>query len=337
MHAADGKRGLDNAQVSAYWNEQFERIRADSSCWINNEIVARHIYRLISRQSDEHWLGWLFNAYFKHINAFERSLSICCGDGSHELAMYQTGKVRFLRGFDISEGAIVQAREKFAQVGAPPDSYLFEVKDANRLDIKDRFDFILSTGALHHVTKLERLIAKVSTMLLPHGYFVLLEFVGPNRFQWTSRQCELINGILAQLDPYYLKDQTRLQLTPPPIAEMLRIDPSEAVRSEDIVPIVRQHFAVEYESHFNGTIMHMLFPLLNAELSNKGYKDFDSLVRLILYFEHIAIRDGLLPSDFTFLVCRPKKPRAFFTQRGAGQLASVLRRLRVIGKPAGHG
>src|SRR5262249_15531179 len=159
---------------------------------------------------------WLVQDYFRARPRFDRALSLCCGDASHELGLYQSRKVRFVRGFDISEGAIRQANARFLEAGVPQTSFLFEVRDANRLDLDDSFDLVLSTGALHHVTALEDLLDGVRTMLRPDGRFVLLEFVGPNRFQWTPLQCELINGALAQLDPCYLRDQARQTLGAPP-------------------------------------------------------------------------------------------------------------------------
>jgi ubiquinone/menaquinone biosynthesis C-methylase UbiE len=295
---------LDNSRVSDFWDEQFARIRADSSCWINNHLVATHLYRLISGGSSKHWLVWLLEDYFCNLSLFKRSLSICCGDGSHELVLHNSKRVGFVRGFDISEGAIHQANERFKAANAPREAYLFEVRDANNLDIDDNYDLVLSSGALHHVSNLEGLLDKVQTVLHPDGYFVLVEFVGPNRFQWTPQQCDLINGALAQLDSHYLKDDTRPTLGPPAVEEMIRIDPSEAVRSEDILPLVRQRFDVEYESNFNGTIMHMMYPLLNPELTNRGDRDFESVVRLLLYFEDVLIKSQLLPSDFVFMICR---------------------------------
>lgn len=307
MSSAIMEAGVDNSQVSAYWNEQFARNRVDNTVWINNKIIFKHIANLISNgNSSGHWLKWLLTDYFRDRPPFERSFSICCGDGFHELMLRNSNKVKFVRGFDISEGAIRQANEKFAKAGASPDSYLFEIKDANNLDVNDRVDLVLSTGALHHVTDLEGLLDKIEEMLEPGGYFVLVEFVGPNRFQWTQQQCDLINGALAVLDPQYLKDGKLLTLSAPPIEEMLRIDPSEAVRSEDILPLLRERFHVEYEQPFNGTLMHMLFPLMNGDISNTGDKGYDTTIRLLLYFEGVLVRTGVLRPDFTFMICRPR-------------------------------
>jgi hypothetical protein len=166
---------------------------------------------------------------------------------------------------------------------------------------------ILSTGALHHVTNLEALLSRLSAMLEPNGYFVVLEYVGPNRFQWTDAQLNMINGILRQLDLRYLRDNARIDLSRPSIPDFIAIDPSEAVRSEDVLRLLPEYFTVEYQRHFNGTIMHPLYPLLDGRLTNANEPDFDSIVRMILWLEDALIRAQVLSSDFAFAICRGKE------------------------------
>lgn len=293
--------------VSLYWEQQFEKNRTDTSLWTNNDIVTRHIYRLISGGSEEHWLSWFFNHYLENGVVFEKSLSVCCGDGAHELGIANTGRVRFIRGFDISEGAIAQANATFEKAAIPRDSYAFEVADADDLRLEDRFDLILSTGALHHVTNLEALLSKLAGMLGTDGYFVVLEYVGPNRFQWTDPQLGVINGILRQLDPRYLKENTRIELGRPSIPDFMAIDPSEAVRSADVLRLLPEYFTIEYLRNFNGTVMHPLYPLLDAGFTNANAPDFDSIVRMILWLEDFLIREKVLSSDFAFAICRSKQ------------------------------
>jgi SAM-dependent methyltransferase len=291
--------------VSEHWDKQFEEMRSDSYYWINNRIIADHIANLMTGTSS-HWLSWLFHGYFHDVKNFRAALSICCGDGAHEIEIHNTKKVSFIRGFDISEGAVQQAVRRFQEAGVPEDAYHFDVRDANRLDVEGRFDFILSAGALHHIDNLEDAVENIRRLLDPHGYFVLVEFVGPNRFQWTDQQVAIINQLLDALDPLYRKDKTTIRFGRPAVEDMIRMDPSEAVRAEDICRLVKQHFHVEYERKWNGTIIHQLYPLLNCRLANADRKDFDSILRLILTFEDILIRSGTLPSDFVFMVCRPK-------------------------------
>jgi ubiquinone/menaquinone biosynthesis C-methylase UbiE len=291
------------SRVSEYWAKQSEEARTSHSVWLNNNIVASHINRLMTGGTNQHWLFWTVE-YYLGGQKFQGSLSICCGDGVHELSLYQTGKVHRVHGFDISEGAIAQAISRFKEANIPDENYHFEVCDANQLKLTGSFDLILSSGALHHVTNLEGLLSTVHNALTTDGYFVVVEYVGPNRFQWTDRQMSLINGVLQQLDLRYLKDGKRVELGRPPLSDFLAIDPSEAVRSKEILPLLKQYFTVEYLENFNGTILHQLYPLLNPELTNIGSSDFDSLLRVILFFEDILVREGVVSSDFAFAICR---------------------------------
>ncbi len=300
--------GNDRHRVSDYWGQQFQAMRADNSYWLNNKLVEESTYRLMT-DTPNHWLGWLLDHYFTG-RTFDRSLSICCGDGAHEIQLYTSGKVRFVSGVDISEGAIKQAKERFEAVGAPPDQYRFEVQDVNTLAIDGTFDLILSTGALHHTTNLEALLSTVERALDPNGYFIVVEFIGPNRFQWTDRQVEIANQVLSALDPYYLRDGRQTRFERPSVESMLKSDPSEAVRSAEVYPLVKKHFDVCYERSYNGTLLHQLHPLLSSELANRGQRDFDSIVKLILLMEDLLIKGGVLPSDFVFLICQKPMPGA---------------------------
>lgn len=307
----DGSRTFaegDHDRVSDYWGKQFEAMRTDNSYWLNNKLVEESTYRLMT-DTPQHWLGWLLNDYFAQ-RTFDRSLSVCCGDGAHEIQLYTSGKVRFVSGIDISAGAIKQAKAKFEAAGAASDRYWFEVRDVNTLTIEGTFDLILSTGALHHTTNLEGLLAAVEGALAPNGYFVVVEFIGPNRFQWTDRQIEVANQVLGALDPYYLRDGKHSTFERPTIDSMLKCDPSEAVRSAEVYPLVKKYFDVRYERFYNGTLLHQLHPLLRSELANQQRRDFDSIVKLILLLEDLLIKGNVLPSDFVFLICQKPLPGA---------------------------
>lgn len=296
----------ESSRVSQYWQEQFEKNRADRSLWTNNVLIMQHLYRLISGGSPEHWLFWFLNHYVPGGLAFERSLSVCCGDGAHELILANSGSVEFIRGFDLSAGAIAQAKAAFVASGIPEQTYRFEVADADALHIDDHFDFILSTGALHHVNQLQTLLERLSRMLDPDGYFVALEYVGPNRFQWRDPQLNIVNDILRRLDPRYLKDNRLVEVERPPLAQFLAIDPSEAVHSEEVLRLLGENFTIEYLSNFNGTLIHPLYPLLNDRFTNANDPGFDGILKMVLLMEDLLIRHRILSSDFVFAICRNK-------------------------------
>jgi len=185
---------IDNERVSQYWSEQFDKMRAHSGYWLQNNLVVRHIYRLISQTGEEHWLPWLFREHFRDVSRFERLLSICCGDGVHELVAYRTGKVGHVYGFDIAKGAIDQCRERFRSAGVPEAHYQFEVQDANNLKLTGHFDLALAIGSLHHVTNLEGLLSRLSEVLRPAGYLGFVEFVGPKCFSGPTIKSPSLMG-----------------------------------------------------------------------------------------------------------------------------------------------
>ncbi|MDP8235537.1 MAG: class I SAM-dependent methyltransferase [Candidatus Erginobacter occultus] len=248
----------------------------------------------------------MLNNYFREIKSFDRVLSICCGDGPHELTMLESGKVGFLHAFDISEGALRQARARFAKAGISEDRYKLEVKDANQFDIEGSYDLVVSAGAAHHIEALERVFSRVASLIAPSGYFALLEYIGPSRFQWTERQIKLLNDILAALPEEYLSKKRRPPLGRPSVKALMKKDPSEAVRSADIIPLMGEYFRTIYRSDYHGTLIHPLYPFLNHALADRNRIDFDAILRLILTFEDLAIRTGVLEPDFTFIICQAK-------------------------------
>lgn len=295
----------NNRIVSDFWGGQFDRMRSDSGYWQNNKLVYRHTCEL-ETGTPHRWLHWTLNEYFAD-RRFPSALSICCGDGPHELLMLQSGKIDFLRAFDISSGALDKARRRFADAGIAEDRYRLDIMDVNRFDIDGSYDLVVSAGAAHHVEALEHVFGRIAGMLAPEGRFVLLEYVGPDRFQWTDRQVGLINDIVAALAPEYLYEGRTPVFNRPTVEEMMRIDPSEAVRSSDILPLVDRYFEVEYRRDYNGSVMHQLYPLLNNALADRDRPDFDSILRLILAFEDFAIKTGALETDFAFIICKARK------------------------------
>jgi hypothetical protein len=80
------------------------------------------------------------------------------------------------------------------------------------------------------------------------GVFAADEYVGANRFQYSAELLVWVNRMLATLPDRLLRRANPAEghlpriATPVSVAELIRIDPSEAVDSINIVPAVRQLF-----------------------------------------------------------------------------------------------
>lgn len=90
------------------------------------------------------------------------------------------------------------------------------------------------------------------------------------------------------------------ELLPPPPEQFLVTDPSEAVRSSEILPILKTHFTIEKIIPQGGTIVQ---PLFGRTVGN-FIKDPEGAdwAKQVLEDERKAIQQGTLPSDFLALI-----------------------------------
>ena len=92
------------------------------------------------------------------------------------------------------------------------------------------------------------------------------------------------------------------------MAEGALPDPSEAVRSRDILPLLRAHFPNVRVIETGGTILYPLLQQIafNFEIDPIG----PPVLNLLIWLETALIKTGLLPSDFVFCVAaRPDSDR----------------------------
>jgi hypothetical protein len=88
-----------------------------------------------------------------------------------------------------------------------------------------------------------------------------------------------------------------------PIEHWNRTDPSEAIRSDRVLPELRKRFRVIEEIGYGGTILHLLFEHIVQNLDVADEHSM-TILHLLGRFEDILIRERVLPNDFVFLVAR---------------------------------
>jgi SAM-dependent methyltransferase len=118
-------------------------------------------------------------------------------------------------------------------------------------------------SSIHHVEKLEHLFAQVRDALRPGGYFFLDEYIRPTKFQWTNEQLRVMNEQLDTL-PESLKRSVsepgtyKTRVIRKTIAYVNEADPSEAVRSAEIVPLLSRYFQILELNGYGGSMLHEL-------------------------------------------------------------------------------
>src|SRR5262249_54010076 len=107
--------------------------------------------------------------------------------------------------------------------------------DLNFVDLPaGRYDLIVSSSTIHHVTNLEYLASQIDRALTPDGYFFLEDYVGEPRFGFSERKRRLFEML-------YDRDLGRQRGRQPGVLwhDTSDLSPFCGVRSEQILRGVR--------------------------------------------------------------------------------------------------
>jgi len=237
-------------------------------------------------------------------------ISYGCGAGAREIEWARTRKFKSIDAFDLSRQRILEARER-AGIQGLTNILNFQTADVFDIVVKDdTYDVAIAEGILHHLTPLKEMLSRVRRMLKNGGLFVVNEYVGPSRFQWTDCQLALVNGILASM-PDGLKTRwgngrLKKEVHRPGRLSMILNDPSEAVESPFILQYLREMFDIEEEKAYGGTILHLLLKDIAHHFTSDD-RTANRFLRFAFELEDLVLKNGVMTSDFIFVVCRNRK------------------------------
>ena len=308
---------LEVAKVKERWGTA-EGVWRDSKCihWTEHPKVRERINLIISGNPGKDCYQYFIERYFRgrlrRRRQAKRALTLGCGHGELERGLCKYNFARLHEGVDIADGAVAQANT-LARAGGL-DHLRYEVADLNTIKLpKCTYDVVFGVSSIHHVANLEHLFLQVALSLKPGGYFFLDEYIGPNRLQWTDEQVAIANELLAPLplefkraigDPRIIKGMVK----PATIEEVNAADPSEAIRSADILKLLPWYFDILEMKGYGGTLLQ---PLLNDIAGHFAQDDPRSMEYLRLFFdrEDQLIASGRLQHDFAIIIARRKPTR----------------------------
>jgi ubiquinone/menaquinone biosynthesis C-methylase UbiE len=247
-------------------------------------------------------LDYLKSAYPAFRQA--RALSLCSGDGSFEKLLVAQEVFASVVGTDLSPVRVRQANDHRGELA---DRLEYRVSDVNTGEFGEAaYDVVFAKAALHHVEELERMFDGVRRCLRPGGRLVTIDFFGPDRFQWTDRQLDLANRFLAEEIPEPLLHRAdgsvHRNITRPCIAQMIAVDPSEAVRSADVYPLLASRFEIERQFDAGGTLLNLIFDGTVVNNFQAGDPAHDALIEKAFRWERELMARGEIGSDFKFIV-----------------------------------
>ncbi len=258
----------DRKRTAAFWDASHERgDPADS--FLQHPLLQLYVSLRAFGDARPHMQA-LFDAVAQYTAPGARLLSVGCGAAIKEQALCQALPDRHVVGIDLAADTVARAARGAAAAGI--ENLSLEVGDFNALDLAaDSYDAILGLGALHHIRELESFWQQCRRALRPGGHVIGQEYIGPSQFQWTAAQVEHGNRALAELVPPALRGDCDV-VERIAVDDLIAVDPSEAVRSAEILPTATAAgFGIdEYRGGGGG----LLQPLLHTRLPAFDPLDF---------------------------------------------------------------
>jgi len=273
--------------------------------WTQHPKVQERLNLLVSGDVYRNRFEYFLDRYLRGRLPVERALTLGSGHGELERGLTQYNFATRHEGVDISDGAVAAATRLANEAGLQHISY--RIADINSIELPENtYDVVFGVGSIHHTARLEHLFAQVAHSLKPDGFFFLDEYVGPSHFQWTDKQLAAINKAAAALPARYGMRIDDPRLPKPPVtrmsvAEMNAIDPSEAVRSSEIIELLPKYFDVVETRGAGGSLLHLLLEHITG---NFDESDPDAMLYLQSLFdlEDELIAAGTLQHDFAVII-----------------------------------
>jgi 2-polyprenyl-3-methyl-5-hydroxy-6-metoxy-1,4-benzoquinol methylase len=271
-------------------------------------LQAMHAYynRRITGKDDYHFLHYFKEKYVGD-NSGLRIASFGAGGGHLERTLFQMGwfPSASIDAFELNPRLVESANAKAAEIGAGQLKY-FEA-DLNQGSFGEgKYDIGVFFHSLHHVENVEGCLAQVKKSLKDNGLLLIVDFVGPNRHQWTDQQASLSDSLLSLLPTRYRvhgKKSIKVAIRRPSAKEVIASDPSEAVRSEDLLPVLKTEFEELELKSLGGSLLNHIFDGIADNFDESSPRD-SRLIRVLQDMEQWYEENGFLSPDFVFGVYR---------------------------------
>lgn len=246
--------GLRRRVVERFWSRRFagDVLRT----WMHEPIIRRAINRRITGDENTWPLDDFKDRYAAR--SFDQGVSLGCGDGALERDVLAKGLCRGMVGLDLSTTAVERAAEQAVAAGLG-EAVSYRLADLNALELSaETYDIAFFHQSLHHVEDLEGCLEQVARSLRPGGLLYLDELVGPSRGDWHRGMLSDAEAAFARL-PRNLVRRRSLDV---PVDWR---DPSEAIRSGEIVEQVERRFRILERHDYGGHLLALVHPYLDQE------------------------------------------------------------------------
>ncbi len=278
--------------------------------WLHLDAVRERMHEQVTGDAAVSPLDWFFQAVGAAQSLpLRRVLVLGCGQGTVERQVARAGWATEIVAIDLSAKVLEVARANAAADGV---AIQYLQADMNRLPLGQpgfepgSFDAVLGVSSVHHCADLEHLYASLASLLVPGGWLFLDEYVGPDRFQFPDHHVRFMNQLLDILPEHFrtLNDgRVKGNLWRPSVAEVVAIDPSEAVRSSEVLPLLEPHFEVQERRPYGGAILRVVLSDIAQNFQGAAAAPW---LHALLGAEEDMFRTGRLQRDMACVMARAR-------------------------------
>lgn len=302
----------DEEITAAHWSKNVASSDAFSPqmYWLAVPAVQQRFQQLACAGSHHKWwVEYCLGEFLRRPTSSARILSIGCGSGTLERDLFRLNAFSECDAIDIAQGAIDIARREAHLIGAFNINY--HVQDVQKTPLgKNLYDAVWFNGSLHHIKQLELVCEAVRSALKPGGWVFFNEYVGANHFAFSERQRDVIAGAFKLLPPEYRRSfqpehfgKVQQTAQPPDPAEVIKVDPSEAIRSQDIRKVLSEYFVECAFNHCGGNILQFALHGIAGNFVETDPRSM-ALLNMLFDIEDTLLANNFLDTDFAVGVAR---------------------------------
>jgi ubiquinone/menaquinone biosynthesis C-methylase UbiE len=276
-------------KIGQHWDTQSEKKTLRTRWWQSTAIISHINKNVCGRDVPglSNGLLELVRRTYGHRFPLNRGISVGSGTGAKEMRLIEQGIVEKMDLYEVSQEMINRGISLAKEQGLS-DTVSFIRGDGLQLAARpEAYDLVYWNSSLHHILDVEQAVAWSYSVLKKGGLFLMDEYVGPSRFQWTDEVLKMATKARRSLPERMLANPASgnrkipRKVKRPKIKDMIREDPSEAADSSNIIPSVRKHFPQARIIMTGGVIYQLVFKDVLQNINEEDEEDRSILEHLL--------------------------------------------------------
>lgn len=288
-------RGIKDILNSKLHGDNFEYYH--DQYWNDLPEIQKYINKCATDNQNITWIEDILTRYPKRV-PFEKVLIVGCGNGWVERQLYDLGIGEKFDAFDISPEHIDIAKKLVD--GREINYFIDDMNNLKNIPI-DNYDAIFNVGVLHHVFRLTKTIWTLYSALKKDGLMFNFEYVGPSQNQYSDEHLKILEKINEEIGSRF---SSIIPLRPKK-SNFERGDPTEAVNSDLVRPILSRFFDSIHERNINGGIAYQILwnNIAAFKITDETAKN---TIKFLITKDQELTENGKVPVLFWYSIITPK-------------------------------